>query len=287
MLRIAGATALILLCGQYACAQTNDLPAQEDSLYIEEVEDPYPAKVLHAEPLYIDLIRDLGARKGEHEWNFATGITDRTKYDTYQALVEYEFAPVNRLGVEFELPFTFYTPVNGTRRNETPSHRVESIKTAAQWSFIVSPRYNTSVALGYIHEFIFTDMNAMNTRSLFRGNLFNPFVVAAKRFGQNFHTLVYTGPRFEKDYNSRQWHNNYEMNTSFHYMITGTRNFVGLEINKQYAHKDFDMTLRPQLRVAIAENLLVGIVAGIPVQREQERFSSFVRVIWEPGTRPH
>jgi hypothetical protein len=27
-----------------------------------------PDKVLHAELLYIDLIRDLGARKGEKEW---------------------------------------------------------------------------------------------------------------------------------------------------------------------------------------------------------------------------
>lgn len=37
-----------------------------DSLFINETErDSGPAKVLHAEPLYIDLIRDLGARKGE------------------------------------------------------------------------------------------------------------------------------------------------------------------------------------------------------------------------------
>ena len=33
-----------------------------DSLYIQEVEvKQEPIKVLHAEPLYIDLIRDLGA----------------------------------------------------------------------------------------------------------------------------------------------------------------------------------------------------------------------------------
>ncbi|HAI17051.1 MAG TPA: phosphoribosylformylglycinamidine synthase, partial [Xanthomarina gelatinilytica] len=41
-----------------------------DSLYIAEVEESKePLKILHAEPLYIDLIRDLGARKGEKEWN--------------------------------------------------------------------------------------------------------------------------------------------------------------------------------------------------------------------------
>src|SRR5690606_32307540 len=72
-----------------------------DSLYIDEVENASePTKVLHAEPLYIDLIRDLGARKGEKEWNLGLGITDKNKYDEYLALVEYEWAPLNRLGLE-------------------------------------------------------------------------------------------------------------------------------------------------------------------------------------------
>ena len=47
----------------------------KDSLYIEDVENKRnPDKVLHAEPLYIDLIRDLGARKGEKEWNESLGL---------------------------------------------------------------------------------------------------------------------------------------------------------------------------------------------------------------------
>ena len=82
-----------------------------DSLFIDEVEDRHePGKVLHAEPLYIDLIRDLGARKGEKEWNVGFGITDNENYDNYEALIEYEWAPVNRLGLEVELPFSFYYP---------------------------------------------------------------------------------------------------------------------------------------------------------------------------------
>jgi hypothetical protein len=42
------------------------------------------------------------------------------------------------------------------------------------------------------------------------------------------------------------------------------------------------MTVRPQMRVGIADNLLIGIVAGIPVSRENERFSTFLRLIYEP-----
>ncbi len=61
-----------------------------DSLYIEEVENKRKTdKVLHAEPLFIDLIRDLGARKGEKEWNVVFGMTDNNKFDSYDALVVY------------------------------------------------------------------------------------------------------------------------------------------------------------------------------------------------------
>jgi hypothetical protein len=66
-------------------------------------------------------------------------------------------------------------------------------------------------------------------------------------------------------------------------MISGTRNFIGVEFNKTIDKGDFDMTMRPQMRLGIADNLLIGIVAGIPVSRENERLSSFIRLIWEPG----
>ena len=42
------------------------------------------------------------------------------------------------------------------------------------------------------------------------------------------------------------------------------------------------MTMRPQMRVGIVDNLMIGIVGGIPVSRENERLSSFLRLIWEP-----
>ena len=38
-----------------------------------------PLKIEHAEPLFIDLIRDLGARKGEREWNVGMGMFDRLR----------------------------------------------------------------------------------------------------------------------------------------------------------------------------------------------------------------
>ena len=253
-----------------------------DSLYIEQIESKKgPAKVLHAEPLYIDLIRDLGARKGEKEWNVGVGLTDNLQYDEYQALIEYEFAPINRLGVEIELPFQLYDPVRG---QNAPQSQLEGLKLATQYTFLVSEKHQTSLALGYIHEFKTTTFAGIGEERLFQGNQFNPFFVGAKRWGQNFHTLLYTGPihvRKADQYNKTQW----QANSNFHYMIPGTRNFTGLEVNKAWSGTDFDMTLRPQMRVGIADNVLIGIVTGIPVRRENQRFSSFLRLIYEPGHR--
>ncbi len=256
--------------------------SEKDSLLIfEPQEQELPKKVLHAEPLYIDLIRDFGARKGEKEWNLGLGITDNLQFDSYEALVEYEWAPINRLGLEVELPFTFYSPTD-LETITVPSHRLNSLKMAAQWSFFVNESMATSMAIGYINEFELSDFKSFGN-PVVKGNVYNPFLVMAKRWGSNFHSLIYTGPKLEQHFASQTVDVSYEMNTSFHYMITGTRNFIGVEFNKEVQKQDFDMTIRPQMRVSIAHNLLVGIVAGIPVSRENERLSSFVRLIWEPG----
>lgn len=251
-----------------------------DSLYIAAVEQQGRPKVLHAEPLYIDLIRDLGARKGEKEWNVGMGMVDNLGYDEIEMLIEYEFAPADRLGLEIELPFTFYSPQKGNSQSSLPSDALNSLKLAGQWTFLVSGKANTSMALGYIHEFTMGPFRSFG-KPLFNGNVFNPFFIAAKRWGQHFHTLVYAGPRVER---TNQHHEtSFDINSNIHYMIPGTRNFIGIELNKNILPHDFDMVVRPQMRVAIAGNLLVGIVGGIPVKRENQRFSMFTRLIWEPS----
>lgn len=82
-------TVCTVTCAKAQAEQENK--TKKDSLYIQEIENKTaPDKVLHAEPLYIDLIRDLGARKGEKEWNVGLGLTDNNTFDKYTALVEYE-----------------------------------------------------------------------------------------------------------------------------------------------------------------------------------------------------
>lgn len=251
-----------------------------DSMYLSDVESSdTPAKVLHAEPLYIDLIRDLGARKGEKEWNLGLGLTDRERFDEYLALVEYEWAPIDRLGLEVELPFSLYYPINGN----APGNRLNSIKVAGQYTFLVSERQKTSLAIGYIHEFEMNQFSDYREDRVFSGNAYNPFFIAAKRWGTNYHSLIYTGPFIQDHFGAAGVNISWQINSNFHYMISGTRNFIGIEFNKAFENGQFDMVIRPQMRLGIADNLLIGIVTGVPVSRENERFSSFLRLIYEPG----
>lgn len=255
-----------------------------DSLYIAEVEELKEIdKVFHAEPLFIDLIRDLGARKGEKEWNVGFGINPRKDYDQYESLVEYEWAPIDRLGLEVEFPFSFYFPSNGGAL--APRNRLNSVKLAAQWSFLVSQKYSTSLALGYLHEFELNTFNNYGKERLFTGNVFNPFFVAAKRWGNNFHTLVYTGPLFFQEYGYTGHEFQWEMHTNFHYMISGTRNFVGIEVNKYFSSTGSDITMRPQMRLGITDQLMLGIVTGVALGNKEERISMFLRLIYEPKHR--
>ncbi len=267
----------LALQGQDEKEQDRLEKVEEDLALIDEVENSEePDKVLHAEPLYIDLIRDLGARKGEKEWNVGFGILDREDNDEIETLVEYEFAPINRLGLEIELPFSFF-PNDGTGMN-----RLNGLQLAAQYTFLVSLKHSTSLALGYLHEFEFISFDQYGEDPLYKGNVFNPFFVAAKRWGTNFHTLIYTGPEIERAFNSGESEISYEIHTNFHYMISGTNNFIGLEVNMEAEDGGFDMTLRPQMRVEITEQMLIGLVSGVGVTGDNKGLSMFFRVIYEP-----
>lgn len=247
-----------------------------------------PVKLEHAEPLYIDLIRDLGARKGEKEWNVGTGMTNGRDFDSYELLVEYEWAQWDRFGLELEVPVTIYSAQPLEDRNsmngEQPSNRVESLKMAFQWTFLVAPAIHTSVAIGAITELELTDLNSISWSKPLQGMLYNPFLIAAKKWGQNLHSLIYTGPRITDEF-GHGLRFAYEINSSFHYMIPTTRNFVGLEINKEFSESGTEVVLRPQMRVTIKDNLMVGIVPGIPIMSDNSRMSTFLRLIYEPRHR--
>lgn len=244
-----------------------------------QTDQPKPVKVSHAEPLYADLVRDLGARKGEKEFNLGAGFTDFKGYSEYSALVEYEFAPVNRLGLEIEADFSFFKKTE--KNTPVPNNQLENLRFSMQYSFFVSEKSNTTLAAGYTQVLEFTDFRHYGKNNLFTGTIYNPFFIAAKRWGGNFHTLVYTGPLFEHDFDKAGMEINWQINSSLIYTITRSGHFIGVEFNKEINHGKFEMTIRPQAKLKLNKKLALGIVTGFPVHKE-EGFSSFFRVIFEP-----
>jgi hypothetical protein len=243
-----------------------------------------PIKIKHIEPLYVDLIRDLGARKGEREWNIGFGSAHLNNYVELTTLVEYEFAPINRLGFEIEIPFTFSLGSHN-QKEPLPGNRLDGLKLAAQYTFLVSPRFNTSAAIGYLNEFELTSFNKYGKEQIVRANLMHPFLVIAKSWQHNFHTMLITGPEWEKEFHSSQTDIYMHVNGSIHYAVPATKGVIGLEINSLIA-KDFtSVVLRPQMRVTVSKTSKVGLVAGIPTDTRYDSYSFFVRWIYEPQQR--
>lgn len=264
-----------------SAALRRDSVERADSVFVERVERATASpKVYHAEPLFIDLLRDLGARKGEAEWNVGVGLTDRLGFDEYKLFLEYEWAPIDRLGLEIELPGAVYSALDRTAA--VPNDRLESLKVGAQWTAVVDTARHLSVAAAYLHEFLLPGSLRDIGRTPLAGHRFNPFGVVAKRWGTNWHTLLYAGPRFVRERGGRWEPGEVQANWNLHYMLPGTRNFVGLELNQTITRRTSDVVLRPQMRLGLADNLLVGIAVGVPVNRERERLGFFLRLIYEP-----
>jgi hypothetical protein len=242
--------------------------------------DTKPDKVSHAEPLYLDLVRDLGARKGEKEINIGADFSNSTHYNTNAFLIEYEFAPINRLGLEVEADFSFYKRIH--TNSETPGNKLECLRFSTQYSFFVSTKLQTTMALGYTQIAEFTAFKNYGKADFMTGTVYNPFFIAAKRWGKSFHSLSYISPMLEHTFATNALCLNWQINTSFHYVIPQTKHFIGVELNKEFHDGVFCMTIRPQVKMKLSPKVALGLVTGIPVINQEEGYSSFVRIIYEP-----
>lgn len=246
-----------------------------------------PIKIHHAEPLFIDLIRDLGARRGEKELNVGWGMESQNGYVANTGFFEYEFSPVNRLGLEVEVPFTFYKPAFEHREGEeAPRNRMEGIKLASQYTFLVSPKYNMSMAVGYIHEFRTHSFYSLSHGSVpLKGHSMSPFFVVAKRWGKRIHSMIYTGPEWEFTAGEKKAEKYYQLNASMHYQLKNGGNLLGVEVNQEYLGWKAETVVRPQVKLVISPNLALGLVTGIPLNLKERGISFLARVIFEPPKR--
>lgn len=251
--------------------------AQNDS-----IQERKPLKIRHAEPLYMDLIRDLGARKGEKEWNVGYGIEGHNNYTVNHTFVEYEFSPVNRLGLEVEVPFAFYRQTGGQEAAEIPRNRIEGLKLASQYTFLVSEKHQMSMAAGYMHEFRAHSFYSIDHgRGMLKGNSVSPFFIVAKKFGKRINTMLYTGPEWEfvPEASTRDLY--YQINASMHYVLPNG-NFAGLEVNDEFSSATHTTVLRPQMKLVLADNLAIGLLTGIPTNFRSGGMSFMARIIFEP-----
>lgn len=237
-----------------------------------------PAKVKHAEPLFIDLMRDLGARKGEAEFNIGYGIANYKNKKEQNAFIEYEWAAADKLGLEVEIPLSFAKNNLGQNFN-----KIDGIKLATQYTFLVNEKHQTSLAIGYMHEMEFVNTNQFKKEStLFKGFLATPFFIAAKNFNQ-FSTLIYTGPEFEYNFKEKHTQTNWQLNVSGHYMIPNSSHFIGIENNLRLEKGFVEYIMRPQIKIGILHNLAIGIVSGIPIKSKEFDLDFMTRIIWEPN----
>ena len=260
---------VLLFCSIVTTAQENPISTPPEKI----------PKVHHIEPLYIDLVRDLGARKGEKELNLAGDFKNTSNYSEYAVLAEYEFAPIDRLGLEVETDFSFFKRISDAQ--EIPKNRFDNLRLSAQYSFYVSTKYNTTLAIGYTQVIGFTAFEDLDEKPLIKGLQYSPFFIAAKRWGSSIHTLIFAGPIFKHRFNTDYTNVDWQINTSIDYAIPNSSNFVGIEFNKEVVDGKFEMTMRPQGKIQINKALALGLVAGFPITRSKEKFSSFFRLIYE------
>ena len=257
---------------------------------VDSIQKPKPLKIRHAEPLYMDLIRDLGARKGEKEWNVGYGIEGHKDYTVNHSFVEYEFSPVNRLGLEIEVPFAFYRSAQAQEGAAIPRNRVEGLKVAAQYTFLVSEKQQMSMAVGYMHEFRAHSFYSMNRgRGMLKGNSISPFFIVAKKWGDRINTMLYTGPEWEFTPEESKRELFYQTNASMHYVLPGGH-FVGVEVNDEASASshhtvNHHTVIRPQMKLVLASNLALGLVTGIPTNFRNNGMSFMARIIFEPKRR--
>lgn len=246
--------------------------------FAQETELAKLAKVKHAEPLYLDLMRDLGARKGEAEFNVGYGTGRFKNKVEHNAFIEYEWAVANRLGLEVEVPVLFAKDNLGQRTNH-----VEGLKLGTQYTFLVDEKHQTSLAIGYVHEMEFGRSNpAVRNTPLFDGFVSSPFFIAAKNFNQ-ISTLIYTGPEFEYHFKKKGMETNFVLNANVHYMVPNSSHYIGIENDMRIEHGNLEYIMRPQVKLALSPNFAVGLVCGVPIKSKEFQMDFMTRLIWEPN----
>jgi hypothetical protein len=278
-------------------------PHQRDSLHVLRLEHTWEGdKLFHAEPLFMDLVRDLGARRGERELGLAWGQSVSSRYVAHLMFLEYEWAPADNWGLEVELPMHLhYTPrdmqatapdPHASTTSSNRSHTELAARAGVQHTLRIWRTHHLSVGMGYYHQSTLASLGEWAHQPMVQRTQGLLYGVMAKRWGYRWHLTAQAGPRWQATHSAHAvpadaWLA--EIHTSVQFLLPGTPNFAGLEVNSGWGANQQWLTLRPQLRLSLAHHFLVGLALGIPIvsEPEHEHLSGFVRLMWEPSHRHH
>lgn len=106
-----------------------------------------PPAIEHADPVFNDFNTDLGAKKGTGQINLNFGYQNMTEHHhELLSQLEFEYAPVDNLGLELLLPYNVYFD-NGLSLVERPGNKLEFLQWSAQFTFLTSYSDGISMAI--------------------------------------------------------------------------------------------------------------------------------------------
>lgn len=237
----------------------------------------------HYMPLYLDMPAELNADKGFKEFNIGIGFNNYTDVKEKRVLVEYSFVPIKKLAFEIEMPFIFRTD---QIINPSTHENNMAVRAGVNYMFYGNSEKKLSFSTGYFYEGESATYEHFG-KPLIEAHIHNPFVVAAKQWGKRIHSMIYTGPVFEKITSTGHNVTLYRLNSILGYSIGKEpgETYVAIECNQVF-EKDYreQFVIHPQVSFKIAPHWKAGIVAGIPVVTSSHlRNNGLIRLIYNPG----
>lgn len=212
----------------------------------------FPGSYPHIpEPLYFDLVRGLGAKRGEFEFNVLT-TADFRPYGGVGWAPEVEWAFADRYAIEFEIPMH--------------DGRLEALKLAQQGTFR-ERRPN------FIHGW----------QVIVEGKLegvgeFTALYLAGRRFGRRTSMLAMLGPRVAVD--SSETGAELLVNPSV-FVDIDERFTIGLENNAVIDGRDSSLRSLPQLHLQLGRHTRVQVGGGVEVSEDGLRPAVGIRLVIE------
>lgn len=224
------------------------------------------------EPLVFDLVRPLGAKKAELEFNtiaskplynsnkskkndpFGTAPTSKD-LGSIEWAPEIEYAPVDNFALEFEVPFEEST--------------LEEYKLGLQWTL------GTALKNRYIHGIqLLTEPTAS-----FKDWSTTLLYIGGYQFNHSFSTLIMAGGRMNLEGNNRGDSFEKLLNASFFWHVEQDI-ILGIETNSTYNNMtEKSISLIPQAQFNITENFSIQCGIGFGFESEAREISAIIRPV--------